>query len=255
MPRMDKSLQIAGWSAVSFFIGMGAQLTGIPNFVVGIAFYVIGGIGFALLIFSYLRGHYSVIAGALGSSLIGILYFLMVLYAVMSSDKAPEPDVTARFLGRSPTSIVLMNNSNVPAEQIKWAPFLFNLDEAIRAENENRQVLIQPLAVPSQLFDFLKPHQESLPMDVFQQRLGVLNVRESDRIIGSVSIQCPRCARGHTYIVFVVPGKTGWSWEQKGNDSGLGIRPTNGYPQGIIDFYNAIEAYIPQDYRTTIYER
>ena len=78
---------------------MGTQLTGIPNFVVGIAFYVIGGIGFALLIFSYLRGHYSVIAGALGSSLIGILFFLMVLYAVMSSDKAPEPDVTARFLG------------------------------------------------------------------------------------------------------------------------------------------------------------
>jgi hypothetical protein len=252
---MDKSLQIAGWSAVSFFVGMGTQLTGVPNFIVGIAFYALGGIGFVILVFSHLRGRFAILTSAIGSALTGAVYFLMVLYAIISSEKPPEPEVTARFVGRSPTGIILINKSDASAEGIKWSPLLFNVDEAIRAANDSRQVFIQPLAVPAQSVDFIRPHQESLSMDIFQQRLGGLNVREGDRITGSVSISCAKCARGHTFIIFIVSGKTGWYWEQKDNLTGLGVQPANGYPEGIINFYLQLEASIPQDYRTTIYER
>ena len=253
MRHMDKNLQIFGWAAISFFIGMGAQLTGAPNFLVGIAFYVFGGIGILFSTFNSLRIRFSISTCAISATIAGSAYFAIVWYAIVTSEKPPAPDVTARFVGRTQPNIILSNISDRTASNIKWSPVLFNMTEAYNAVTNGKDGVIQPLQIPSQSFDFLKAHQESLRSDLLQGRY--LNMKIGDKIFGSITVNCPECGRGHTFLYYVVIGQSGWAWEDKKLENGNAWIPANGKASTILNYYNYFELSIPQDERSSIYER
>jgi hypothetical protein len=249
---MNKNLQIFGWAAISFFIGMGAQFTGAPNFLVGLAFYALGGIGVLFGTFSFLRRSLPVTTSSILAGLAGLAYACLVWYAIVTSEKPPAVDVTALFVSRLQPSIILSNNSSRTASSIIWSPVLFNLTDAYNIVASGRDDVVQPLQIPAQRLDFLKAGQKSLQIDIFQGRIHGL--KYGDKIFGSVTINCQDCGRGHTFIYFVAIGQSGWVWEDTKLDSGYALVPVTGMATSIIKFYNQLNSLIPQDKRLSIYE-
>jgi len=136
------------------------------------------------------------------------------------------PDVTMRLVSPKSPDLVIVNQSNVTARQIKYAVALWDLDSPNRSD---------PLHIPIETFDFLKAQQTAGPEDIFSQ----LNPKpkDGDRIVGSISIECPDAPRGHTFLVSLVWGKGGWYAEAKGEKMGRLIVPSN---------FKHIEAYFAQ---------
>jgi len=157
-----------------------------------------------------------------------------------------EPDVSLRFVYPKSPSLILVNQSGVIARNIKWTAALWNIDLPDRNN---------PLPIPVSNFDWIRPHDESGPLDLFGNPSVASLLKPSNRLFGSVSILCPECARGRTYIVYIIWGDSGWFTEIESQKDGKVIIPPNFLNTSRDKYFKALEAAVPLAARTPIDER
>src|SRR5437867_4452348 len=83
--------------------------------------------------------------------------------------------------------LVIVNSSGSLARDIKWIVVLWNMDLPDRDD---------PLPIPVSTFDWIKPHQEGGPQNLFSGANVAPLLKPGDRLFGSASVNCPNCVRG-----------------------------------------------------------
>lgn len=147
----------------------------------------------------------------------------------MNKETVP-PLVGLRFVGRKFPALQAINESSAIAKDIRWAVALWNMD---------RPADVNPLQIRSGTFDWLKPHDEGGPQNIFQP--VVQSLKAGDRLFGTVSVNCPECSRGRTYIVYIVWGESGWFSEIDSEQDGRLIVPH--HPETDRDaYFKSLEA-------------
>jgi hypothetical protein len=135
----------------------------------------------------------------------------------VAAPQAEKPDITIRLIYPDYPSIVLVNNSDKLAREIKWSVAVWNLDDPRTYVNPHPEPYAHdPLPFPVSMFDFLRPHSESGPQQVFGSQHVRPYVKEGQNVFGSISVICPDCTKGHTYVVYWTVGRTGWYAEIAG---------------------------------------
>lgn len=156
-------------------------------------------------------------------------------------------DVTLRLVHPKSPAIKLVNQSSVIAKDIKWAVALWNMDIPDRDD---------PLPIPVQAFDWIKPHDEGGPQDLFHSPLVYPLLKQGNRLFGSVSVDCPKCERGRTYVVYIVWGVSGWYSEIRTEKAGKILIPSNNFlKESRSKYFKALEAAVPAQSRIPISER
>jgi hypothetical protein len=110
----------------------------------------------------------------------------------------------------------------------------------------------EPLPFPTSTFDYIRPKSNSGPLNIFNSPFVAPHAKPGDRLIGSASVVCPDCERGHTFVVYITLGKGGWYHEIKDEKSGDIIIPTRLTRQSVIEYFNVLMARIPEHERTPI---
>jgi hypothetical protein len=169
----------------------------------------------------------------------------MTHYRRPNSEPKP-PDVTLRFVYPKAPALVIANPSDSVVRDIKWAVGLWNMDLPDRDD---------PLPIPVSTFDWIRPHDEGGPQNLFDGPLVAPLLKSGNRLFGSVSVLCPECSRGRTYIVYIVWGKSGWFSEVENEKAGKLIIPANFLKEGREAYFKALEAAVPEKSRIPIAQR
>jgi hypothetical protein len=166
---------------------------------------------------------------------------------------ADVPDVTLLFVYPDYPALVLSNNSNKVAAQIKWTVVLWNLDDPKSYSNSpgSPPDTHEPLPIPVQTFDYIRAHSTGGPQNLFGLPSVAPHVSKGNRLVGSASVACPDCARGHTYLVSIVFGEGGWYSEMAEMESGSVVVPPKFTKQSVADFAQLVLA-TPLEKRITI---
>lgn len=163
----------------------------------------------------------------------------------LSPPKESPADVALRFVYPKSPALVIANLSDSLARDIKWTVVLWNMDLPDRND---------PLPIPVSTFDWLKARDEGGPQDLFNGPLVAPLLKPGNRLFGSVSVDCPACARGRTYIVYIVWGQGGWFSEVENERSGRIIVPPKFLKDSREKYFKALEAAIPENSRLPIGE-
>jgi hypothetical protein len=79
-------------------------------------------------------------------------------------------------------------------------------------------------------------------------------VKSGDRLFGGASVLCAECARGRTFVVYIVWGQGGWFSEIKHEREGIVFVPKKIQKDGIQAYFKALEALVPKKARIPIGE-
>jgi hypothetical protein len=109
-----------------------------------------------------------------------------------------------------------------------------------------------PLPIPTSSFDWVKPHDEGGPQDIFSSPLVAPLIKNGNRLFGSAVATCPDCSRGRTYAVYIVWGKGGWFSEIPNETSGKLIIPPNLLQGTREQYFKELDAMIPESSRIPI---
>jgi hypothetical protein len=109
-----------------------------------------------------------------------------------------SPDVTMRLVGPKRPALVLENISDTVAYQIKYALALLKIGSGL------------PVAIPIGTFDFLRPHDQGGPLNLFDSPAVLHTVHEGDKMFGWIQISCPLCLLTHYFYAYIDFGHTGW---------------------------------------------
>lgn len=163
------------------------------------------------------------------------------------------PDVTIRFVYPDSPALVLVNQSAALARNIKWSVALWNMDDPRTYVNPTASPdAHDPLPIPVQIFDFLRPRTTGGPQNLFDSPLVAPHVKKGQRLFGSASVICPECARGHTYIVSIVWGEGGWYVEALNSTEGELLIPPNFKKETVAAYHRDILAQTPEAARIQI---
>jgi len=170
------------------------------------------------------------------------------LLATLANPKPLElPDITMRLVDPESPAIQIINTSNAVAHTVRYSSFLFNID----ANNHDESLLKVPTSGP----DFIRPHSvDGLPSVLFGS-LALPYLKAGDRIFGTISLLCPECKRGRTFLIFIVWEKGGWFSELTDIDDGKGYLPPKGQKYWNVDVVNQITDSIPTSSRIEIKDR
>jgi hypothetical protein len=161
----------------------------------------------------------------------------VILTEISKGQKLSEPpDVALRFIYPKSPALVIENRSAVIARDIKWTLVLWNMDLPERND---------PLPIPVQKFDWLRPNDEGGPQNLFSTPAVASLLKTGNRLFGSASVNCPECARGRTYIVQIIWGERGWFSELENEKSGRTVVPSSGSEVGRADYFKRLEEEIP----------
>jgi hypothetical protein len=158
----------------------------------------------------------------------------------------PPPEVTLGFVYPKDPCLVIRNPSDSIARDIKWMVALWNMDLPERND---------PLPIPAQIFDWLRPHSEGGPQILFDTPLVTPLLKAGNRLFGSASVLCPGCKRGRTFVVYIVWGEGGWFSEVEAQKSGNPLIPTNFLRDTREAYFRQLEALVPGKSRIAIRER
>lgn len=165
----------------------------------------------------------------------------------------PLPDVMLSFVYSEHPALILFNNSDATAREIKWTLLLWNLDvPRAYSAGTHPPDADEPLQIPVSMFDFLRPHTMGGPQNIFDGPLVKPYVTDGNRFFGSASVTCPSCLRGYTYIVFIVLGKNGWFWQVPDDKRGSPYFPDHLTVPKVTAFYENAMATIPKSERIPI---
>lgn len=155
--------------------------------------------------------------------------------------EAAPPTVGLRFVYPKSPALIVVNQSAVIARNIKWTVALWNMDLPDRND---------PLPIPVSIFDWLRPNDEGGPENLFDGPVVAPLLKPGNRLFGSASVICPECARGRTYIVYIVWGESGWFSEVENEQSGRILTPHNFLKATRSEFFKELEAAVPTQSRT-----
>lgn len=169
------------------------------------------------------------------------------------------PDVVLSFSHPAFPVIVLTNQSDVLATNIKWSVYLWNMDDPKPLRSNPHAAdhpgMHDPLPIPTSVFEFLKPRQSSNRIDLFGNVSDY--VKKGQQLIGTASVDCPDCV-GHTYIVSIVWGEGGWFAEiVEANGERLQGRtliPESPYKEAVVVYQQKMLALAPEASRIPIRE-
>ncbi len=130
--------------------------------------------------------------------------------------EAVPPEVGLRFVYPKEPALVIVNQSDAIARNIKWMVELWNMDLPDRND---------PLPILTSAFDWIRPHQEGGPQNLFGPPNIASLLKPGNRLFGSASVSCPECSRGRTYIVYIEWGQGGWVSEVEDIQTGAPILP------------------------------
>ena len=164
----------------------------------------------------------------------------------LSPPKESPADVALRFVYPKSPALIIANLSHSLVRDIKWIVALWNMDLPDRND---------PLPIPVSTFDWLKAREESGPQNLFNGPFVAPLLKPGNRLFGSASVDCPACARGRTYIVYIVWGQGGWFSEVENEKSGSVIIPGNFLKDSREKYFKALETSIPENSRLSIAER
>lgn len=161
------------------------------------------------------------------------------------------PEVSLRFVYPIKPALVIVNSSDSVAKDIKWTVALWNLDLPDRSD---------PLPIPVSTFDWIRPHEEGGPQDLFSGPLVAPLLKPGDRLAGSASVICPECVRGRSYLISITWGRGGWYSEIEGQKDGkvlIPVRMSDGTPEAIdgperVAYFNRILSSVPESSRIPI---
>ena len=168
-------------------------------------------------------------------------------YPPISKKSAQElADVTLRFVYPKSPALILVNNSGAIAKNIKWSVALWNMD--LQDRND-------PLPSPVSTFDWIKPHDEGGPQNLFSTQIVSPLLKQGNRLYGSVALDCPECKRGRSYIVKITWGDGGWYAEIENRPPGKLLIPPSFLIESRIKYFRALEAAVPEQSWIPIGER
>jgi hypothetical protein len=162
----------------------------------------------------------------------------------LRGEPAPvRADVSLRFIYPTAPNLVLMNKSTAVAKEIKWSLALWNADLSERND---------PLPIPVSAFDWIRPGAESGPLNLFSAPMVASLLKPGDRLIGSASVICPECARGRTYLVYIVWQKGGWFVEVADKSAGELVIPAKFSKEERMSYFDYIVKLVPELERVPI---
>ena len=156
--------------------------------------------------------------------------------------KKELPDVALRLVYPKSPALIITNLSSAIAREIKYSVVLWNMDLPDRND---------PLPIPVATFDWLKPHTEGGPQNLFGSPQVAALLNPGNRLFGCATVNCPECSSGNTFAVYIVWGEGGWFSEIKSAAGDL-IVPTNFTKPNREAYFNQLEAMIPAASRITI---
>ncbi|MCL5423362.1 MAG: hypothetical protein M1461_12980 [Nitrospirae bacterium] len=155
--------------------------------------------------------------------------------------------VALRFVRPKLPALIIHNIGDSAARDIKWTVRLWNMDILDQKD---------PLPIPVQTFEKIQGGGKSDPVNLFNTPLVSSLLKPGDHLIGSVSIDCPSCARRRTYVVYIVWGEGGWFADLRHTKSHEEfVVPKDTSKDGLKKYLNDIESAIPIDARSPIRER
>jgi hypothetical protein len=114
--------------------------------------------------------------------------------------KSQPPDVTPMLVSPEQPAVMLINESANVARNIKWGVVLWNLDSLDR---------VDPLPIPYQAFDFIRPREHGGPEQLFNAAILGL-IKPGNRLFGYATVDCPDCATTRCVWIYIEYGKGGW---------------------------------------------
>jgi hypothetical protein len=158
--------------------------------------------------------------------------------------EATPPDVGLRFVYAKSPALLIVNQSGVVARDIKWMVELWDMD----APNQN-----SPLPIPTTAFDWIQPHANGGPENLFASPALAHLLTSNTRLVGTAAISCATCTAVHLYVVYITFGQGGWFSEVDNPQSNWAVGPhDNQTPQGRVAFFNDLIATIPLEKRVPI---
>ena len=155
------------------------------------------------------------------------------------------PVMALSFVNPKSPLLMLINESDAIAKDIKWTVLLWNMDLPDRNN---------PLPIPASTFDWLRGHEQGGPQNLFDSALVAPLLKPGNRLFGTASVVCPTCARGRAYVVYIVWGENGWFSEIESERSGHPIYPTHLSKATRDAFFTWLEASAPIQSRKPIAE-
>ena len=166
-----------------------------------------------------------------------------------------RPDVTLRFVWAESPAVQLNNHSDVVAQQVLWDVVLWNFDDPRAYSNPTGPDMAdkhEPLPFPSATVDFIRPHSEVGPLNIFNDPRVAPYIKKGNRLFGSAIVTCPTCERGHTVVVYIELGKRGWYHEMADNRDGTLTIPKRLTKTMVVQYFEELSAKISPNDRTPI---
>ena len=150
----------------------------------------------------------------------------------------PKADLTVRFVqgAREQPLLVFGNQGDRLATGVLINQALWRRDDTE-----------QPLQFPARGVDWIRPHSEFLPHPFLPADLPA-----SERVMGTVAIQCSDCDAGKTYVVSFGPGPDDWFAEWPAGGGQIHI-PTDF--KDFESFFRTLEAAAPFSARRPFTEK
>jgi hypothetical protein len=182
----------------------------------------------------------STIGAVLGVCVVLILPAVLKWVDAKELVATAKPDVSLRFVYPEAPALILENNSDIIAKDIKWMVLLFNMDLPDRYE---------PLPIPISTFDWIAPHSRGGPQGMFGTASVSSLLKAGNRLFGSASVTCPTCSPGHTYFVYIEWGKGGWFSEVEAEKAGS---PPNFSKESRMAYFDRGLSAVPTSARIPI---
>lgn len=171
------------------------------------------------------------------------------------SDTSPA-DVSLRFVYPTAPALLIMNQSDSVAKDIKYVTVVWNMDDQRVYLNAGQGPDgHDPLPIPVQGFDYLKPHGLGGPLGLFATPQIIPFIKERQRLFGSVAITCINCAAAKTYIFYDLWGKSGWYYEVPGVKDGRLIIPKRYNKELVRHYFENTIRNIPDSQRLPILDQ
>lgn len=103
------------------------------------------------------------------------------------------------FVGSAKPNLVISNPSSSIAHSLYWRVVVWDI---------NTQD-VNPLQLPADKAEWMKPHTQTPPMDIFDINGVASRIQTGDKLVGSAVIDCVDCV-GETYAIYIVWGSGGW---------------------------------------------
>lgn len=159
--------------------------------------------------------------------------------------EAIPPVLTLGFVYPKSPALMLINESDAIAKDILWYLILWNLDLPDRSD---------PLPIPSQKADWLRPHDGGGPLSLFGDPSVASLLKPGNRLFGVASVRCATCSRGRAYIVRIVWGENGWFSEIENAQSGKPPLPPDFSRATLDEYFKSLESEAPVQSRRPIAE-